>query len=88
MSAPAPEVDFIDCPACQGSGERWFNQSQIRDPQHDDSESCDVCMGEGSVTQAEYDAWMAENYEPPEVSYDDALARYCEMRGNYERECW
>jgi DnaJ-class molecular chaperone len=39
------------CPRCDGSGEIGFNPSPINDPQCADSAPCNVCHGEGVVSE-------------------------------------
>lgn len=48
-------IGLIDCPRCKGAGEIQFNLSRNRDPQCDDSATCNVCYGDGMVRPDDLD---------------------------------
>lgn len=53
--APHPANALIDCPACEGTGERTCNDSRINDPQCEYGVTCSECSGSGNLVDGQVD---------------------------------
>lgn len=50
-----PANALIDCPACEGTGERTYNDSRIGDPQCEYGVACGECSGSGNLIDGQVD---------------------------------
>lgn len=77
-----PANALIDCPACDGTGERIHNDSRVRDPQCEYPVTCSECSGSGSLVDGHVDVLQQMRSERRARSW-----RYTAYRMRATRPC-
>lgn len=79
---PHPANALIDCPACDGMGERICNDSRERDPQCEYPVACSECSGSGNLVDGHVDVLQQMRSERRARSW-----RYTAYRMRATRPC-